>query len=140
MDTLPDTHPTLNNRIETTSKQPTILDNMVGINTSTPAIPTVDISAFLSPTASQQQRQDVIDGVSDACHTYGFFNLTGHGIAPDAMRQAFECNKKFFQLPEEEKMEVNINKSLGRSFRGYEPPGIQTHHEGLLPDTKEVRP
>ena len=104
------------------------------------AIPTIDISALLSPTASEQSRQTVINNMSDACHAYGFFNLVGHDIPPEAMRDALDCNKLFFALPQDRKMEVSIDKSIGRSFRGYEPPGIQTHHEGLLPDTKEVRP
>lgn len=39
----------------------------------------------------------------------------------------------------EERMEVWIKKSVGMSFRGYEPPGGQTHRKELLPDTKEVR-
>jgi hypothetical protein len=102
------------------------------------AIPTVDISAMLSPTASDQERQVVITSMSDACHTYGFFNLVGHGVPQMSLRDALACNKLFFSLPEEKKMEVSIDKSIGRSFRGYEPPGIQTHHAGLLPDTKEV--
>ena len=104
-----------------------------------PAIPTVDISAFLNPDSSEEARQAVVEGVSSACHVYGFFNLTGHGISKDALEEALELNKMFFALPQEKKMEVWINKSVGRSFRGYEPPGIQTHQQGLLPDTKEVR-
>lgn len=103
------------------------------------AIPTVDISAFLDPNSSAKARQEVVDSVSSACHVYGFFNLVGHGIPKEALEEALEINKLFFSLPQEKKMEVWINKSVGRSFRGYEPPGIQTHHEGLLPDTKEVR-
>ncbi|KAI5861148.1 Clavaminate synthase-like protein [Durotheca rogersii] len=103
-----------------------------------PAIPTVNIAPFFDPNASEEARQAVVDGVSNACHTYGFFNLVGHGIPLEVLREAFEINKRFFALPQEKKMEVWINKSVGRSFRGYEPPGIQTHHEGLLPDTKET--
>ena len=102
-------------------------------------IPTVDISAFVSPTASEDASRAVVECVSQACHKYGFFTLVGHGIPQNALREAFECNKMFFSLPSDKKMEVCINKSLGRSFRGYEPPGIQTHQKGLLPDTKEVR-
>ncbi|KAF2134741.1 Clavaminate synthase-like protein [Dothidotthia symphoricarpi CBS 119687] len=102
------------------------------------ALPTIDISALLSPTASEEARQAVVESMSNACHTYGFFNLVGHGIPQDALRDALECNKLFFALPEDKKMEVSIKKSVGRSFRGYEPPGIQTHHDGLLPDTKET--
>lgn len=105
----------------------------------TAAIPTVDISAFLDPGASDEARRAVVENMSDACHTYGFFSLVGHGLPDHAIQEAFEVNKMFFALPEDKKMEVWINKSVGRSFRGYEPPLIQTHHKGLLPDTKEVR-
>jgi len=110
----------------------------MGSITPPAAIPTVDISPFFSPGASEAARQAVIEGVSDACHTYGFFNLIGHGVPREALRDALECNKLFFALPEDKKMEVWIGKSVGRSFRGFEPSGIQTHHEGLLPDTKET--
>jgi isopenicillin N synthase-like dioxygenase len=111
----------------------------MGSMTEQAAIPTIDISAMLSPTASEQERQAVVESMSDACHTYGFFNLVGHGVPQESLKDALACNKLFFSQSDEKKMEVSIDKSVGRSFRGYEPPGIQTHHEGLLPDTKEVR-
>lgn len=111
----------------------------MGNRTETSAIPTVNVSAFLDPNASIEARQDVVQAVSQACHVYGFFNLVGHGIPQEALREALELNKMFFALPEDSKREVLISKSVGRSFRGYEPPGIQTHHKGLLPDIKEVR-
>jgi isopenicillin N synthase-like dioxygenase len=111
----------------------------MGSMTEQAAIPTIDISAMLSPTASEQERQAVVESMSDACHTYGFFNLVGHGVPQESLQDALACNKLFFSQSDEKKMEVSIDKSVGRSFRGYEPPGIQTHHEGLLPDTKEVR-
>ncbi|KAF5585630.1 isopenicillin N synthetase [Fusarium pseudocircinatum] len=101
-------------------------------------IPTVDISDFLDPNASEEARQAVVKNMSDACHIYGFFSLVGHGVPDHAIKEAFDVNKMFFSLPEDKKMEVSINKSVGRSFRGYEPPLIQTHHKGLLPDTKET--
>ncbi|KAI1074639.1 Clavaminate synthase-like protein [Whalleya microplaca] len=110
---------------------------MGSINEPT-VIPTVNISAFLNPKSDQEARDAVIESVRNACHTYGFFNLVGHGIPQDVLHEAFKLNKMFFALSEDEKMEVCINKSVGRSFRGYEPPGIQIHHEGLLPDTKET--
>lgn len=103
------------------------------------SIPTIDISAFTSPTASEQEKREVVEAVRHACATYGFFQLAGHGV-PLAMQEGMlERTKRFFALPMEERMDVSVSKSMGRSFRGYEPPLIQTHHEGLLPDTKEVR-
>ncbi|RAL07193.1 uncharacterized protein BO97DRAFT_418812 [Aspergillus homomorphus CBS 101889] len=99
--------------------------------------PTVDIGAWLSPDASSAARQHVVDAMRDAYTTYGFFNLVGHGVSPAQREQSLNCAKLFFTLSEDEKMKVWIGKSHGRSFRGYEPPGIQPHQEGLLPDTKE---
>lgn len=110
----------------------------MGSTRKSAAIPTVNISAFLDPKSSEEARRNVVKNVSNACHTYGFFNLVGHGTPQELLREAFEANKMFFALPEEKKMEISIDKSMGRSFRGYEPSGIQTHHKGLLPDTKEV--
>lgn len=104
----------------------------------TAVIPTIHIDAFMSTTATAEERQAVIDEVRDACNRYGFFNLLGHGISQETLTEIFNCNKMFFKLPEDQKMDVCISKSLGRSFRGYEPPGIQVHQEGLLPDIKEA--
>lgn len=101
-------------------------------------IPTVDISAILSPRFSEEERRAVIEDVRHASVTYGFFNLVGHGIPRAQLERAFESAKLFFALPEEKRMEVHIGKALGRSFRGWEPPLIQQHQEGLLPDTKET--
>ncbi|RAK70798.1 Clavaminate synthase-like protein [Aspergillus fijiensis CBS 313.89] len=101
-------------------------------------IPTVDIAPWLNPHVSESARQHVVAAMrDDACTTYGFFNLIGHGVAPAQRQEILDCAKLFFTLPEDEKMKVWIGNSVGRSFRGYEPPGIQTHQEGLLPDTKE---
>lgn len=101
-------------------------------------IPTVDISAWIDPCGTERDRQNVVEEMRNACTTYGFFNLVGHGVPPEAQKQALDCARLFFTLSEEQKMDVCISKSKGRSFRGYEPPGIQVHQEGLLPDTKEV--
>lgn len=110
----------------------------MGSQTSENAIPTVDISTLLSPTASETDRRRVIEDVRQASTTYGFFNLVGHGIPPALFQQAFESSRLFFALPEEKRMKVHVGKALGKSFRGWEPPLIQQHNQGLLPDTKEV--
>lgn len=106
---------------------------------SVETIPTVNISAWLDPSSTEEERQNVVEEMRHACTTYGFLSLVGHGVSPEEQKQAMDCAKLFFTLSEEEKMDVWIGKCKGRSFRGYEPPGIQVHQEGLLPDTKEVR-
>lgn len=110
----------------------------IDTKSSSRVIPTVDISAWLSPDSSAAAKRQVVNDMSDACSTYGFFYLVGHGISPEIQAKALEVDRLFFSLPKEKRMEVWIGKSLGKSFRGYEPAGMQTHHEGLLPDTKEV--
>ncbi|KAI0418294.1 citrinin biosynthesis oxygenase CtnA [Xylaria grammica] len=107
-------------------------------NASEGAIPTVDIGAILSPTATEEDRRQVVEAVRHASTTYGFFNLVGHGIPRAQLHQIFESSKLFFALPEEKRKEVHIGQALGRAFRGWEPPLIQQHQEGVLPDTKET--
>lgn len=102
------------------------------------SIPTIDIGDFLSPTATEVQKQKVVDNVRHACTTYGFFHAVGHGVTVKEQQEMLDCTKKFFSLSEKEKMEVWVGKSMGKSLRGYEPSLIQVHHKGLLPDTKEV--
>ncbi|KAL4735891.1 hypothetical protein BDV11DRAFT_208117 [Aspergillus similis] len=105
--------------------------------TQTTSIPTVDISPFLDDQASQEAKDNVVAAMRHSCFTFGFFYLVGHGIPEEDRLQILNCTKQFFDLPMEEKMETWIGKAMGRSFRGYEPPALQVHQEGLLPDTKE---
>ncbi|KOC16917.1 2OG-Fe(II) oxygenase family oxidoreductase [Aspergillus flavus AF70] len=100
-------------------------------------IPTVDISPFLDENASPEAKERVVDAMRDACTTFGFFYLVGHGIPEEDRQAVLNCAKRYFYLPKEDKMETWIGKAMGRSFRGYEPPALQVHQEGLLPDTKE---
>lgn len=111
---------------------------MGSIGEENPFIPIIDISPFFAPGASQQDQDKVVESVRYACNTYGFFQLTGHGVSREDQTQIMECAKLFFTLPMEERMKIEVKNSMGSSFRGYEPPKIQVHQEGLKPDTKEV--
>jgi isopenicillin N synthase-like dioxygenase len=101
-------------------------------------IPIVDISAFIDDHATPQSKDDVVKAMSHACSTYGFFYLVGHGIPEADRQQILDCARLFASLPMNEKMDISVSKCIGQSFRGYEPPALQLHQEGLLPDTKEV--
>lgn len=101
-------------------------------------IPTVDIGAWLNPDSSEADKQHVVDQVHHAATTYGFFQIVEHGVTPETRQNILDLTKRFFALPIEERMSVSVSNSMGQSFRGYEPSLIQTHHKGLLPDTKEV--
>ncbi|CAG8908996.1 unnamed protein product [Penicillium egyptiacum] len=101
------------------------------------SIPTVDISPWLDEHALPTAKEEVVNAMRDACSTFGFFYLVGHGIPEEDCQTVLECTRQYFALPKEEKMDTWIGKAMGRSFRGYEPPALQIHKEGLLPDTKE---
>ncbi|GIK04412.1 hypothetical protein Aspvir_008495 [Aspergillus viridinutans] len=111
----------------------------MGSNDSTPptSIPTVDMSPWLDEHASPAAKDEVVNSMRNACSTFGFFYLVGHGIPEEDRQAVLECTRKYFALPMEDKMETWIGKAMGRSFRGYEPPALQVHQEGLLPATKE---
>lgn len=101
------------------------------------SIPTVDISDFLADPTSTKAKE-VVESMRYACSEYGFFYLLGHGIAQADRDKLLGCAKLFGSLSPEQKEEVNVAKSLGMSFRGWEPPALQKHHDEFLPDTKEV--
>lgn len=111
---------------------------MGSLPTGNETIPTIDISPFLNQTSSDQALRKVVESVRHACTTYGFFQLIGHGVSEEDRNEILECAKRFFDLSMEEKMEVQIKNSMGKSLRGYEPSGIQIHQKGFKPDTKEV--
>jgi isopenicillin N synthase-like dioxygenase len=100
-----------------------------------PTIPTIDLSPFLSPSSPQSSRDAVITAVRSACQSYGFFQLTGHGIPLSLQRSILHCAELLFALPLAEKQAMAMSKSMGMSKRGYEAVGGQTLD--VKPDTKE---
>lgn len=112
---------------------------MGSIDTSEDVIPTIDLSPWLNSDESKTaDKLAVIKELHDACVTYGFFQLVGHGIPIEMQRSVFDCAARFFALPLEEKTDVSIKNCFGRSNRGYEVLQGQTLQTGALPDLKEV--
>lgn len=101
-------------------------------------IPLINISPFLDDSASAVSRDAVVDQVRNACMTYGFFQLEGHGVPVHLQEKIIECAKLFFDLPLEKKTAVGMDKAMGESNRGYEVIGGQTLQPDTLPDLKEV--
>lgn len=94
-------------------------------------IPTIDISSYLVDADLPTARQIIAD-VANACHTSGFFQITGHGISPSLQQKVFSGSKKLFALPASEKENIK-----GVAGRGYEVLGGQTLQPGMKPDLKE---
>jgi isopenicillin N synthase-like dioxygenase len=64
----------------------------------------------------------VAQEISRACRDLGFFYVTGHGVGADTLAQMDAASRRFFALPEAEKMKVEMARG-GRAWRGYFPVG-----------------
>ncbi len=62
--------------------------------------------------------------VGNACRKFGFFGLVNHGIDQALIDAAFYQSKKFFALPQEQKLNWHIEKSA--CHRGFDPIGWQS--------------
>jgi isopenicillin N synthase-like dioxygenase len=73
--------------------------------------------------------------VRAACVDMGFFYVTDHGV-PAALTDAVVAQaRRFFALPLEEKLRIDIRESI--AYRGYEPLRTQTLESGAPADLKE---
>ena len=57
-------------------------------------VPVIDLST---------PRETVVEAVASACRDWGFFQVTGHGVAPDAVAQVIATARGYFARPREEK-------------------------------------
>ena len=76
-------------------------DKLGGMN----ALPTLDIARFHSPGAD---RATFLAELRAAARDIGFFYVTGHGIAPELVREVLDISRRLFRLPEAEKLEVEM--------------------------------
>ncbi|MCW2521846.1 MAG: 2OG-Fe(II) oxygenase, partial [Frankiales bacterium] len=91
------------------------------------AVPTIDISAFRTPTDGspdrsdlrQQAQADVAAAVDDAARTVGFMQIVGHGIAESVITDFTSATSEFFDLPPEVKARYRCPPGVNR---GYSPP------------------
>ncbi len=77
-------------------------------------LPIVDMS-LLDGDADDQAR--FRDELRRATHEVGFFYLVGHGVTDAQFAEMIELSKRFFALPEAEKLA--IENTLSPHFRGY---------------------
>jgi isopenicillin N synthase-like dioxygenase len=61
--------------------------------------------------------------IHKACRETGFFYVSSHGVPQDLIDAQFECARRFFALPLEQKMALHMKNSP--STAGYEPIGGQ---------------
>ena len=85
-------------------------------------IPIVDLSAFLSN--DDKQRQKAAKDLTDACHNLGFVYITGHGVSPELLDDAFRWSRELFDLSHEDKMKAP-HPPGSIPHRGYSHPGLE---------------
>ncbi|GAA3734866.1 isopenicillin N synthase family oxygenase [Leifsonia bigeumensis] len=87
------------------------------------SLPILDMSQLdQSEEAAERFRQEL----RCATHEVGFFYLVGHGIDPALIDHILEVSRRFFDLPEEEKLAIeNIHSP---QFRGYTRVGRELTH------------
>jgi isopenicillin N synthase-like dioxygenase len=90
-----------------------ILEAMRTGDIETP-IPLLDLRRF---DAAAAQRAAFLTELRTAAHEVGFFYLAGHGVDAQLLRDLMESARRFFALPEAEKMAIAMVNSP--HFRGY---------------------
>jgi isopenicillin N synthase-like dioxygenase len=81
-------------------------------------LPVLDLSRF---DKSSGDKQAFVADLGRAARDFGFFYLAGHGIEPGLIRDTLGLSRRFFDLPETDKLGIEMVHS--RHFRGYTRPG-----------------
>jgi isopenicillin N synthase-like dioxygenase len=95
----------------------------------TDEVPVIDLGPLhsggdLAPLAKQLRQ---------ACETIGFFYVANHGIPTRIFDGVFAATKRYFDLPEAQRLTHRMDE---RFRRGFMPQGIN-QHPGYAPDLKE---
>ena len=95
--------------------------------------PVIDISAFQSN--NSDARDFVVTQVREACHEFGFFQITGHGVSAELQERLLRVTKELFALPTEEKRKLNVKDDpLMKGYQGFFSQGFDSDLRG---DMKE---
>lgn len=82
-------------------------------------LPIIDVSALLS---GEGGVDDVAREIETACRNLGFFYAINHGVSAETLAQLNAASRKFFALPQAEKMNIEMTRG-GKAWRGYFPIG-----------------
>jgi isopenicillin N synthase-like dioxygenase len=88
--------------------------------TAEKTLPLLSLERF-SP--SHPERAAALAQLRAVAHAFGFFYLTDHGIPQERIDTVIALSKRFFALPEAEKLEIEMRKSP--HFRGYNRAGLE---------------
>ena len=89
--------------------------------------PIIDISALLTPAATNDAVTGVAAELYAAFTTWGFCQIVGHGVSRERQDALVESATAYFALPYETKLEFDVRKG-GVAWRGYMPRGGEGTH------------
>lgn len=93
------------------------------------SLPVLDFARLDSPS----ERDGFLSDLRETARSLGFFYLTGHGIDAGLISEVLGLSRRFFDLPEKDKLEIQMIKSP--QFRGYNRAGLE--HTRGKPDWRE---
>ena len=92
-------------------------------------VPIVDFANF-RPDATLETRMRIAQGLVAASKDIGFVYITNHGVPEHVIDQALKISRKFFVLPQEQKMKAphpdGWQVHRGYSWPGRENTGVMT--------------
>jgi len=97
-------------------------------------LPLIDIAPWF--VGGRAARARVADDVFAACRDVGFLYISGHGIDPAIVDAVFDAARRFFALPDAEKLAVHYD--LGGRRRGYLPLLAESSDPAARGDLKEA--
>ena len=83
-------------------------------------LPTVDLRRF---DGHASERSRFLEELRTAARSVGFFYLVGHGIEDGLIRDVLKVSRRFFALPEKDKLAIEMVNSP--HFRGYNRAGFE---------------
>ena len=83
-------------------------------------LPTIDLSQY---SGTPSEKDAFLSRLRAALYDHGFFYLVGHGISDALAQDVLSLSRKFFALPEQDKLEIEMVKTP--RFRGYNRVGFE---------------
>ena len=96
-------------------------------------IPNIDLSEIISGELNSDIAKQIAKSIKEASEDIGFFTVTNHGIPISKIENLLRTCKKFFYLPDEDKLKIapkKWNPNTNTVYRGYFPSSVNGK-EGL---------
>lgn len=89
-------------------------------STAWSALPVLDLSRLY---AGPEEREAFLEELRRTAYDLGFFYVTGHGVDAGLISQVLQLSRRFFELPEADKLAIEMVNSP--HFRGYNRKGME---------------